>query len=1141
MLLPLKNDIKLLQYFDAVNIEVPEFVHFLNYPLFSKEIVSIINNVSLLVQHDIKLWITIPVNHSTHNFALIDSRPYHNSEALARHANAMKQITTKFSLENNVSFILTGITNQHYFKGLTRNASYISESFFSHASQNLIYLRQRGYFPSTNNSISALETGVQLVTQKFTKILMDFEPFMEEEKYCKILETTEFVSFKPSIRRKEIWLNVYSKSEENSIQFGTFLSNITAHREVYECVTGIIITVDDLLLHIGTQRRLHHQIRESWSSMIKNFQLSLKLINISLTVTLDLYKSTVSLGSSHRQMMQNGNELSTSQMVVNVSDYFVWVLTIQLEPSPQNVKVFYKRLYQNLLQEVSYLEQIMDKFPSIKPILAVKVIWSPERYPNRCAFSEHIAPIDVLDTVNSMMYIYQTHVLELVSVTVHTSLEFLYGRWNALPGTERFNKLVYTPVESSPCIPWNQHHQNKSESRHHLSGISVDDSIFSKIGNFKTKGVSVPYEFLLNTFVNVEIMLNTTTLSTILDWSRLATTNRNTTFKMYISLPENEIHFKQNIDKVGKLQNRSGHDTNFVAGIHIPIDFTLNQLVPFETPEEFEEMVVASNKRNISIGVLFKNCALAINWNFSKVGLAILRHANYVICDLHNLRYEMSDKGDVNYLPISQYLGIPRLLRWNLVTNYNISATVMLRIGWPKDFNMNEKENSIEYLKFSNLVFEVCKAYGFQYFLYHAFETNRSKYSGWWRFNEPGDILDANLYVERVSEALGTQSWRPPVETELKPEVSASSRNIWIIGSVTVTLLLIALVVGRTRQWMTRRNKSLLSDEEIEEFFNEGASVESDVEQMALYIGLNIHYDRDLEIPSNKFQIDKKCRLGSGNFGTVYKASIEKNCGVQEVAVKVPMPGSKEALKSILCEIKLMSFIGGHPNVLQLVAACTFEIRKGNVYVFTEFCSNGSLISFLKLQAAKLEAGNVTKPKLLETIQCFCRFGREIADGMKYIGSKKVVHGDLSARNILLDENLVCKISDFGLSTKLYNSLYVNKKLAYIPWRWMAIESLDRMTFSSKSDVWSFAVILWEIFTLGAVPYSSLNWSPEFITMLTNGVRLPKPKYASMELYQSMRTCWNTNPSSRPRFKTLSNALNVFESTLHGQDMESNV
>jgi FMS-like tyrosine kinase 4 len=120
---------------------------------------------------------------------------------------------------------------------------------------------------------------------------------------------------------------------------------------------------------------------------------------------------------------------------------------------------------------------------------------------------------------------------------------------------------------------------------------------------------------------------------------------------------------------------------------------------------------------------------------------------------------------------------------------------------------------------------------------------------------------------------------------------------------------------------------------------------------------------------------------------------------------------------------------------------------------------------------------------------------------MEHLESKKVIHGDLAARNILLTSTLQVKVTDFGLSRRMYAyAEYVKKSKAPLPWRWMALESLQQMSFSSKSDVWSYGITLWEIFTLGDIPYPGLSWSPDFPEMLEAGMRPKKPDRASDEM-----------------------------------------
>lgn len=128
------------------------------------------------------------------------------------------------------------------------------------------------------------------------------------------------------------------------------------------------------------------------------------------------------------------------------------------------------------------------------------------------------------------------------------------------------------------------------------------------------------------------------------------------------------------------------------------------------------------------------------------------------------------------------------------------------------------------------------------------------------------------------------------------------------------------------------------------------------------------------------------------------------------------------------------------------------------------------------------------------------KWAKEIAQGMAFLSKHKIIHGDLAIRNILLDSNRNAKIADFGLSRKTYyyTSLEVQlEQTTKVPWKWMAPEALVDMKLSSKSDVWSFGVTLWEIFSLGAEPYGGLQWNPQFVHMLSSGVRLDCPQEAN--------------------------------------------
>ncbi|XP_042886460.1 vascular endothelial growth factor receptor 2-like isoform X4 [Penaeus japonicus] len=146
-------------------------------------------------------------------------------------------------------------------------------------------------------------------------------------------------------------------------------------------------------------------------------------------------------------------------------------------------------------------------------------------------------------------------------------------------------------------------------------------------------------------------------------------------------------------------------------------------------------------------------------------------------------------------------------------------------------------------------------------------------------------------------------------------------------------------------------------------------------------------------------------------------------------------------------------------------------------------------------------------------------WGWQVAQGMDYLSRRKVLHGDLAARNLLLADNNVVKISDFGLSRDMYRTdIYMKKGHELLPLKWMSVEAIRDRLFSVQSDVWSYGVTLWELFTLGSTPYPAVKMNMDFVTYLQEGNRMDKPKYANQEIYNLLLDCWNADPGTRPTF-----------------------
>ena len=150
----------------------------------------------------------------------------------------------------------------------------------------------------------------------------------------------------------------------------------------------------------------------------------------------------------------------------------------------------------------------------------------------------------------------------------------------------------------------------------------------------------------------------------------------------------------------------------------------------------------------------------------------------------------------------------------------------------------------------------------------------------------------------------------------------------------------------------------------------------------------------------------------------------------------------------------------------------------------------------------------------------------QIARGMSHLANRKIIHGDLAARNVLLARNNLIKICDFGLARNMQqNQIYQKVSSGPLPIKWMAVESLTHRIFSSQSDVWSFGIVLWELFSLARTPYPGVQADESFARKLESGYRMSKPAFSTDDLYKVMTDCWLAEPELRPTFNELAEKM----------------
>ncbi|XP_061834730.1 ephrin type-A receptor 4-B-like isoform X1 [Nerophis lumbriciformis] len=382
--------------------------------------------------------------------------------------------------------------------------------------------------------------------------------------------------------------------------------------------------------------------------------------------------------------------------------------------------------------------------------------------------------------------------------------------------------------------------------------------------------------------------------------------------------------------------------------------------------------------------------------------------------------------------------------------------------------------------------------------------------------------LTVYVFHVRARTAAGYGEFSDPFEFSTNsdpfPLIGEGVNSAFLLLSVSglgILLLVSAAVFIITR----RRSKysKTKQDSEEEKHLNPGVKI---------YVDPFTYEDPDQAIHEFAKEIDVSCIhiervIGMGEFGEVCSGRLRVQ-GRREVyvAIKSLKAGfSDKQRRDFLSEASIMGQFD-HPNIIRLEGVVT---RCKPLMIITEYMENGSLDAFLRKHD-----GQFTVIQLVGML-------RGIASGMKYLSDMSYVHRDLAARNILVNSNLVCKVSDFGLSRVLEDdpeAAYTTREAigtylspgGKIPIRWTAPEAIAYRKFTTASDVWSYGIVMWEVISYGERPYWDMN-NQDVIKAIEEGYRLPAPMDCPVVLHQLMLDCWERDRAERPTFSQILNML----------------
>ncbi|KAF6323618.1 protein tyrosine kinase 2 [Rhinolophus ferrumequinum] len=266
---------------------------------------------------------------------------------------------------------------------------------------------------------------------------------------------------------------------------------------------------------------------------------------------------------------------------------------------------------------------------------------------------------------------------------------------------------------------------------------------------------------------------------------------------------------------------------------------------------------------------------------------------------------------------------------------------------------------------------------------------------------------------------------------------------------------------------------------------------------------------RDYEIQRERIELGR-C-IGEGQFGDVHQGVyVSPENPALAVAIKTCKNCTSDSVREKFLQEALTMRQFDHPHIVKLIGVIT----ENPVWIIMELCTLGELRSFLQVRKYSLDLASLIL------------YAYQLSTALAYLESKRFVHRDIAARNVLVSSNDCVKLGDFGLSRYMEDSTYYKASKGKLPIKWMAPESINFRRFTSASDVWMFGVCMWEILMHGVKPFQGVK-NNDVIGRIENGERLPMPPNCPPTLYSLMTKCWAYDPSRRPRFTELKAQLST--------------